>query len=211
MTECFNTEIREQLPEFAAGTLSAVDAALVEQHVGTCSACAEELEILRAVRDARIPVPFINVSRIVSALPPAPIPVRDELPWYRRASIQMAAAFLLVAGGLFAVREAGDRVEMRTAAKVAAVPAGQVAAEDKSVGVEGTAGLAAPPSVAPARRALADTPARSDIALVAGLDEMTTQELTSLLREVEDIAAVPVAEPEVFSPVTALSEDQGEG
>ena len=39
---------------------------------------------------------------------------------------------------------------------------------------------------------------------------MTTAELTSLLEEVDDLAAVPVAEPEQFSPVTVSSDNQGE-
>lgn len=174
MIECFNTEFKEQLPELAAGTLDAGARALVMQHVSSCAACAEELEILHAVRAAQVPVPFINVPRIVRALPPAPIPVRAELPWYRRASIQMAAAFLLVAGGLIAVRQAGDRISA-------------------------------------ASNTVAVTPAKTDIALASGFDEMTTDELTSLLKDVDALAAVPLAEPEQFSPVNATSDNQGEG
>ena len=111
MTECFNPEIKEQLPDFAAEKLDDAAHARVLAHVQECMACTEEHEILRMVRTTQIPVPFMNVSKIARALPPAPIPVRVELPWYRRASFQMAAAFLLVAGGLISVRQAGDRVE----------------------------------------------------------------------------------------------------
>jgi hypothetical protein len=204
MTECFNPEIKEQLPDLAAEKLDAASRARALEHIQSCTSCTEEHEILRMVRTVQMPVPFINVSKIVRALPPAPLPVRAELPWYRRASIQMAAAFLLVAGGLISVRQAGDRVDSQ-ASKVAAVapesmqsPAASAVTTDNS---------SAP--AAAVRRAAAPVPANG-IALVAGLDEMTTAELTSLLQEVDDLAAVPVAEPEQFSPVNASSDSQGE-
>ncbi len=208
MTECFNTEFKEKLPELAAGTLE--DPVQVEGHVATCPHCAAELEIIRAVRESAVPAPFINVAKIVRALPPAPVPVREERPWYRRASLQMAAAFLLVAGGVYSVREAGDRVAASSEVAIANAPVGQDALAAPS------APVVAPPAVtdlgeasgaAPARIA---APARSDIALVTGLDELSTQELTALLNDVDALAAVPVDEPVEFTPVT-VNEAQGEG
>lgn len=172
MTECVNPEMKEQLPDLAAEKLDDASRARVMQHVESCEACTEEHEILRVVRTAQMPVPFINVSKIVRALPSAPIPVLAEPPWFRRASFQMAAAFLLVAGGLISVRQAGDRADIE--------------------------GAQAAPHV------------KYDIALVAGLDEMSTDELTSLLNEVDNLTPVPVAEPEQFSPVTASSDNQGD-
>ena len=211
MTECFNPEFKEQLPDLAAESLDAESRARVMHHVESCVACTEEHEILRAVHTAQMPVPYINVAKIVRALPPAPVPVRPELPWYRRASLQMAAALVLVAGGLISVRQAGDRVDAHSSAIAAA---NQAAAEETPPSVaaptESTASEAVAAQLPSARRAAA-APARTDIALVAGLDEMTTDELTSLLRDVETLAAVPVAEPEQFSPVTTLSETPGAG
>lgn len=208
MTECNNPELKEQLPDLAAESLDDATREGVVQHVQTCTACTEEYEILRAVRSAQMPVPYINVARIVRALPPAPIPVRPELPWYRRASLQLAAALLLVAGGLISVRQAGDRVEERSEKDVVA---------QSQVGAVPEVASAQPPqatvtSEAPSAQSSAVvSPARNDIALVAGLDEMTTDELSSLLKAVDNLDAVPVAEPEQFSPVTTLSENQGEG
>ncbi len=207
MTECFNTEFKEQLPELAGEQLDPVTRARVEEHVASCEACADELEILRIVRESVIPAPYVNVSRIVRSLPPAPVPVNDELPWYRRASFQMAAAFLLVAGGLFSARQAGDRVE---SASVAAAPASSIAVSVQSSPADAVgAPPASPTSSAPERR-VANASPNEDIALVSGLDEMTTAELASLLVDVDGMAALPVAEPEEFSPVIAVSDTQGD-
>jgi hypothetical protein len=210
MAECVNTEMREQLPELASSALAPADSARVEAHVATCAACTEELEILRAVRATQIPVPFMNVARIVRALPPAPVPVREDLPWYRRASLQMAAALLLVAGGLVSVRQAGNRIEAPSAKVAATAPTGSVegqAVETHSVASPASA-VAAPRE---AQGTVAAAPPATDIALVAGLDEMTTAELTALLQDVDGLSAVPVAEPEQFSPVTTDVGANGEG
>lgn len=142
MTECFHTEFKEQLPELAAGTLG--DPVQVEGHVAMCPHCAAELEIIHAVRNSAVPAPFINVAKIVMALPPAPVPVWEETPWYRRASLQMAAAFLLVAGGVYSVREAGDRIALSSEVAVASAPVGQDAQIAQS------APVVAPPAVADA-------------------------------------------------------------
>ena len=209
MAECFDTEMREQLPELAANSLAPADSTRVEAHVATCAACTEELEILRAVRAAQIPVPFMNVSRIVRALPPAPVPVREELPWYRRASLQMAAALLLVAGGLISVRQAGNRMGEPSARVAATAPA---AVQDQAVETQPVASPAPAVAVQAEQKGIvaAAAPA-TDIALVAGLDEMTTAELTALLKDVDGLSAVPVAEPEQFSPVTTDAGANGEG
>lgn len=207
MSECFSTEMKEQIPELAADTLDPAARARVEAHVATCAACAEELEIVRAVRAAQIPVPFMNVSRIVRALPPAPVPVREEVPWYRRASLQMAAALLLVAGGLISVRKAGNDLAASSSEIAVAAPA---ASQDQAAQTQSVASPA-PPLVATTVAANASSAPATDIALVAGLDEMTNAELTALLKDVDGLAAVPVAEPEQFSPVTTDGDTNGEG
>lgn len=203
MSECIHSEFQDQLPELAAGTIEYP--VPVEGHVAACPHCTAELQILRAVRDAAVPVPHIHISKIVRALPPAPIPVREEAPWYRRASFQMAAAFLLVAGGLISVRQAGDRVAPSKDVSAVEAPAVQVAQSTVEVpAVDGSSsdarGIVAP----------SNSPAKSGIALVSGLDELSTKELTALLQDVDNLAAVPVDEPVEFSPVSA-ADAQGEG
>lgn len=187
MTECFNTELREKLPELVGETLSAGVRAQVAEHVGNCAACTAEREMLVMVRAATVPVPYMNVAKIVRALPAAPIPVREELPWYRRASLQLAASLILLAGGLVAVRQAGDRLIVAPAANEIAV-APTSAAQDHAT--DGAAVLAA---------------------IVSGLDELSSQELNALLNDVNGLVALPLEEPEQFSPVNAISDTQGEG
>lgn len=176
MADCFDVEAREMLPELAAGQLDAASRARVEAHLGNCSACADDLDVLLAVRQAVIPAPAMNVARIVRALPSAPVAMPEELPWYRHAALQLAASLVLVVGGLVAVRQAGDRVE------VSDTPVTSLVAPRPEA-----------PSVHP-----------PGIALVSGLDELNSGELTTLLNAVDNIAALPVAEPEVFAPVNAL-------
>ena len=52
MFDCANVEMRELLPDLAAGTLDAATRARVEHHVASCAECTSELETLRLVRGA---------------------------------------------------------------------------------------------------------------------------------------------------------------
>jgi hypothetical protein len=72
MFDCANVEMRELLPELAAGTLDAPTRARVEAHVLSCSECASELETIRLVRAAFIAGSAIDTRRIVSSLPKPP-------------------------------------------------------------------------------------------------------------------------------------------
>jgi anti-sigma factor RsiW len=104
MFDCANVEMRELLPELAAGTLDAATRARVDEHVASCTECASELETLRAVRGAYATAPAIDVSRVVAALPkPAvasvigrgPAPAKRWLDWRIAAALTM-----ITVGGL---------------------------------------------------------------------------------------------------------------
>ena len=63
MTDCPNVEIRELLPEYLSGTLSAHRRSEVETHLAGCEDCAEELALLRLVREAYAEAtPMVNVD-----------------------------------------------------------------------------------------------------------------------------------------------------
>lgn len=99
MSDCLNVEIREQLPEYLSGTLSAHRRAEVEAHLAGCEDCADELELLRLVREAYAETaPAVNVDAIVSALPR-----RASRPairtWRRSHAFQIAAAVSFIALG----------------------------------------------------------------------------------------------------------------
>jgi anti-sigma factor RsiW len=98
MSDCLNVEIRELLPEYLTGTLSAARRAEVEAHVAGCAECADELTVLRLVREAYAEAPAVNVGAIVAALPrkssrPA---IRS---WRRSNAFQIAAAVSFIALG----------------------------------------------------------------------------------------------------------------
>lgn len=82
MSECFNLDVQDLLPEFAAGVLPASDRVMVEVHLSSCPACAEDVRILEAARRARPVVPPLDVAAIVAALP-APPSVSREVPTLR--------------------------------------------------------------------------------------------------------------------------------
>jgi anti-sigma factor RsiW len=74
MFDCANVEMRELLPELAAGTLDAPTRARVEAHVLSCSECASELETIRLVRASFSAASVIDTRRVVAALPKPPAP-----------------------------------------------------------------------------------------------------------------------------------------
>ena len=70
MNDCLNVEIRELLPEYLSGTLSARRREEVWNHVTACDDCAQELALLQLVRQAYAEAtPTVNVGAIVAALP----------------------------------------------------------------------------------------------------------------------------------------------
>ena len=99
MSDCPNVEIRELLPDYLSGTLSASRRAEVESHVATCSDCADELAMLRLVREAyAASTPAVNVGAIVAALPrKASRPIVRS--WRSSQAFQIAAAVSFIALG----------------------------------------------------------------------------------------------------------------
>ena len=99
MSDCPNVEIRELLPDYLSGTLSASRQAEVESHVATCSDCADELAMLQLVREAyAASTPAVNVGAIVAALPrKASRPVVRS--WRSSQAFQIAAAVSFIALG----------------------------------------------------------------------------------------------------------------
>src|SRR5690349_19384311 len=104
MFECADVEMRELLPDLAAGTLDDGTRARVERHVASCAECRSELETLRLVRSAYVATPTVDVRRIVAALPkPLPVPGRaqDVQRVERWIDWRVAAALTMISvGGL---------------------------------------------------------------------------------------------------------------
>lgn len=102
MNNCADREIREMLPDLLHRTLRSEDRERVELHVATCETCREDLAVLRAVKDAAVFAPAIDVGQIVSRIPPyAPIPA-IRAPARSRVTtwlVAATAAVLVVGGG----------------------------------------------------------------------------------------------------------------
>src|SRR5688572_12095767 len=115
MFDCANVEMRELLPEFAAGSLDASTRARVEAHVQSCAECASELETLRLVRASFASVlaaaPNVDARRIAAALPkPVAPPHTSEAPRTRGVAQRRwvdwrvaAALTMITVGGLSVV------------------------------------------------------------------------------------------------------------
>jgi hypothetical protein len=140
MTDCSEAEIRDQLPDLAAGNLSDADAAVVEAHVASCANCTEELALLRVVRMVRPQPVALNVTAIaarineqlhspeahivpVIASPPDNVrhiaSARSARRSVRTLAWRWAAAVTLVAAGSLSVAIArSGRVEMVPGARI---------------------------------------------------------------------------------------------
>lgn len=173
MSDCLNVEIRELLPEYLNGTLSATRRAEVEAHVAGCAECADELSVLRLVREAYAVAPAINVSAIVAAIPkksarPAMRTVGSGAPvgrsWRRSHAFQIAAAVSFITLGGISLAVARSFFNGN-------VPAGQV---DTMIASSG-----------------AETPA---ISFAGGVSDLGDEDLEALLTALETIEALPVTE-----------------
>lgn len=179
MTDCTNAEIRDQLPDLLHGHLDDVARARVEAHVRTCADCGQELALLQALRGAA-PAPRVDVERIVAALP-AP---RRARRWSASAWQLAAAAVFLAVGSATVARyvqrsHVGDRPAAATVASRLDSSAGASAQAAATADVELNVGY--------------------------GYGDLTDAQLATLLKDVQDLKAVPMADPEVSMPDVTLA------
>ena len=173
MSDCLNVEIRELLPEYLNGTLSAARRAEAEAHLAGCAECTDELTVLRLVREAyAAEAPAVNVNAIVAALPrksarPAMRTVQAGTPvrrsWRRSHAFQIAAAVSFIALGGISLAVARSFFNGNA-------PAGQIDTGFASSGAE--------------------TP----ISFAGGVSDLGDEDLEALLTALETIEALPVTE-----------------
>ena|SRR5688572_29541258 len=181
MTECFDPEVRDFLPDLVHGRLGEVDTATMLAHVEACDSCAAELALLREVRASAPLAPPIDVARVVSALPvPRVVTVPVETP-ARRSSIVptlrvAAVAAMLLFGGFVAndIRSRNDEPPVATVAQ--AQPARESAALKEKVPASETA--------------------QGSLSLVAGVQDLTDAQIETLLSELNELETLPSAEPD---------------
>ena len=200
MFDCANVEMRELLPELAAGTLDAATRARVEQHVASCAECASELETLRLVRAAYVNAPAVDVHRIVAALPkaaPAPLHVRaTSRPITRWTDWRVAAALTMITVGglsLAVVRQRNSHTSL---------PPGSVVPQQNTV-KQGTP-VRPTPTDSPATRVdtnkrgvqairSATPSSKAQLAFAGGVEDLDDASIKALLGALDELDRAPLA------------------
>lgn len=182
MTECPYPEIIDSLPDLLHGRLGEVDKATLTAHVESCASCRAELALLREVRATAPLPPQIDVDRVVGSLPVRSIIVPDPL---RKPAVsgvnsplwKLAAAIAIAISGGLLVQDRGA---------VADAPGSSIVVSSTPIAVDG---------VTPAESAPV-TNSDGSLSLVAGIHELTDDQIESLLVELDAIETIPSAEPE---------------
>jgi anti-sigma factor RsiW len=207
MNDCADGDMRDRLPDYVHGKLSAAARSAVAGHLAACAECAAEVGLIEAVSRA-FAAPRVNVAGIVAALPAAPVRGSRRTGW--GVASRIAAAIGIVAIGAFsavAVRNWERAPGRRASAETAPSPAV----------------LAAAP--APARPAVtsADSPAvrkraevsiaqsRPAISFGGGLSDLSDDQLDTLLGELDGLDALPSVEPETHLTPILPPNDGGHG
>ena len=210
MFDCANVEMRELLPELAAGTLDDATRARVERHVASCAECTSELETLRLVRSAYAGTPTVDVRRIVAALPKAvPLPQRAHKgPLVkRRVDWRVAAAITMISLGGLSLAVAHRSTEAPRDSTVA-IPS--VDTPSAQPGKPAVAGGSSPGSHDTTRRinrsgrAPAGLPPKAQLAFAGGMDEMDDASIKALLGALDEMDRAPVAPSEEPDPTPVL-------
>lgn len=197
LTDCPNIEMRELLPDLLHDALPASERARVEAHLATCEACAAEHALLLSARRALagLRVPRVDTAGIVAALP-HPVPASARRPAMARRSpmlFRLAAAVTFISLGGISVAIARTYFSDASVTTVDSVMAWR---DDSTVG-------------APAL-ALADTPRAASqvtpgLAVHPSISDLGDADLESLLGELDQLEAAPLAEPESTPGGRALS------
>ncbi len=197
MIDCSNVEMRERLPELVHDALAPAERAAVLAHLATCAECSEELALLRdaerAMRSVRVPV--VDTAAIVAALP-RPRAVAAPRPLMRRSPtlLRLAAAISFISVGGISVAVA--RSYMGEAAP-SVVDSARASAAAPAGGPSIAANI-----VEPVAAASGDAKVIAVHPSIAALDDA---DLESLLGELDDLEAAPMAEPETTPGGRALA------
>lgn len=193
--------MRDRLPEFVIGTLTAAESAAVSSHLTGCAECARDVQLIR-LAGAAYPMPTLDIAAIIAALPTAS---------------RQAPRLSVTVGGASAMRLRLLRRPWRLAAAVSFIVLGgislatlrgvmwqsapadfQAAAVDSSLPV--TAGGAAPLAAEPSETIEgSNASSRGTRVAASGLSigaaaDLSDAQLQRLLSELETVQAVPSIE-----------------
>ncbi len=215
MTDCMNAEVRDALPDLMNGRLGDIDKATMTAHVESCADCREELRLLQEIKASAPMAPRIDVSKIVAALPAAMPSTIDHLAPARarpRSSMMwkaMAVVALLTTAVTFG-KARRQAIEVSPAASSASAVRQEVASQAAKTGQSEGTTRASVATVAPAVVAAAARPvaaARAELSLTGGVQDLSDDQLQSLLSGLDSVQGLPAAEPEAVT----ISLDDNEG
>jgi anti-sigma factor RsiW len=211
MRDCEDGAMRDLLPDYVHGTLSARDREMVADHLEACADCAPEVELIRTASSA-FPAPVVDVGAIVKALPAAPRAggrgSSGRQVWRIAAGIGVVAI-----GGLSVIALRG-----LFSSGVERVP--QVATT-QSPGAAVTPPATTPvqprgdtstvkPQAAVASAASSKTTGRS-LSFGGGLSDLSDDQLGALLSELNGLESLPAAEPETHLVTIVPPGEGGQG
>ena len=201
MRDCEDGDMRDLLPDYVHGTLSAAQHARVTAHLNTCADCAAELELIETASRA-IHAPKVDIGKIVKALPSAPRSTSRGLGMQR--VWQLAAAIAIVALGAFSVitaRSIFSNGAKQTAAVPKPAPSAVVATIDspvKPITIDSPSHVSAPATT---------SKPRGGISFGGGISDLTDDQLNTLLNELDGMQALPSAEPEAhLTPIVPMAD-----
>jgi anti-sigma factor RsiW len=207
MNDCPNADVRDLLPDLVHGRLDQATRAMVESHVADCADCRAELALLRDLRAATGRTPALNLGAIAAAVPAYRAPVRRSWVGWRTA----AAVTLVVAGGssIIVTRRIGhDLPDSAAVANPRAMEASSKPVPLKDSVIVGPAAVTSSPrdpaavpstgySTLVVPKAMAKAPVERELAMSGGsLTDLSDRELTSLLKEIESLDALPSTDVE---------------
>ncbi len=176
--------VRDKLPDVLAGSLGGVEAQAVLAHVAECVECSAEAALLKTLRSTAERAPAALAGRIRQAAPK-----RSWLGGYdlRRPALIAAAVASVLIGGSLLVRGRGDQAGVDTPAvpAVGIAPTTSAGGSDAApLAVSGT--QAAPPADGRAlMQALPGTPDAGLYSSSTTLDDLSEEELNTLLKELQ--------------------------
>src|ERR1019366_3181040 len=201
MHDCADGDMRDLLPGYVHGTLSAAERTTVAAHLETCADCAAEVELIETASRA-FPAPKVDLGRIVKALPAAPRGARRGVA--AGHAWRVAAAIGIVAIGAFSVIALREffRAAPRQAASVPAPAAGSALATTDAphapIVVDSPVHVSSP---------AVSSKLRSGISFGGGISDLTDDQLNTLLGELDALQSLPSTEPEThLSPIVPLAD-----
>ena len=202
MTDCPNAEMRDRLPDLLHERLETSVRALVIAHVDECDDCRAEMVLLRESRIVLSPlvreVDVVAISRVVIERTRPSLTTRARRSPWTDWRIAASIALLLVGAGSVKLL-----VGSREGARVAAVADSPAVVPDTA---SRAAGAAEP--IRPSESS-AVASASTELSAAAPVGELSESDLRALLSELDQIDAVPAAEPEQMNVRVSLPGNGG--